>query len=293
MKQLQKNIMIGLLRKTAVLYFLLAGGLQSCVNLDHVSNFASSSLKSVRNFEVIDYSFKQSCLDNCLDKKIIELSLTPLDCSCMDDEKADNATFKIYRAVEGYFNGLTNLSNNNLTNYKMDVLLKGLTERDLKSIKIEKAQAEAYSTISNILLNAFTGRYRKHKMKEYLKSGNEPLKVLISCLDFNLSANLTGKLNVRKQKIKDYYFDLTKENKLSAFEKREAAQEYYQQLNEIDGKLSVITTYSKTLKKIAVGHQKLTDNLEKINDDKIKEQLTQYSSDIQDLGSEFNKITKQ
>jgi hypothetical protein len=284
--------MIRILFKFFVLLLLLTGGLQSCVNLNHVNNFASCSLKSVKNFEAIDYSFKQNCLENCQDKKINDFTLTSQDCDCKANEKADSVTFLIYNAVKGYLDGLTNLSNNNLTNYKMDNLKKSLTESDLKSIKIEKAHIEAYSKISGILLNAFTNKYRKNKIKQYLKTGNEPFKVLISFLDFNLSANLTGKLNVQKQGIKDSYFDLTKDNTLSTFEKRKAVEEYYQRSNKIDARQSALTTYSKELKKIAAGHQSLVDNIEKMNKDEIKEQLTQYASDIQDLVSEFNKITK-
>lgn len=272
--------------------FLLAGGLQSCVNLKYVNNFASSSLKSVKNFEEIDYSFKQNCLDNCQLKKINDLALNSQDCDCKANEKADSVTFLIYNAVKGYLDGLTNLSGNNLTNYKMDILTRSLSEGDLKSIKIEKKHIEAYSSISNILLDAFTNRYRKNKIKGYLKTGNEPFKTLINFLEFNLSANLTGKLNVQKQEIKDYYFDLTKDNTLSTFEKRKAAEEYYQRSDKIEARQRALTTYSKELKKIAGGHQKLVDNIEKLNKDEIKEQLMQYASDIQDLVSEFNKITK-
>lgn len=272
--------------------FILAGGLQSCVNLKYANNFASSSLKSVKNFEEIGYSFKQNCLENCQQKKINDMVLNSQDCDCKANEKADSVTLLIYNAVKGYLDGLTNLSGNNLTNYKMDILTKSLSEGDLKSIKIEKNHVEAYSGISNILLKAFTNKYRKNKIKEYIKAGNEPFKILINFLNFNLSSNLTGKLNVQKQEIKDYYFDLIKDNTLSTFEKRKAVEEYYQRSDKIDARQRALTTYSKELEKIAGGHQKLVDNIEKLNKDDIKEQLMQYASDIQDLASEFNKITK-
>lgn len=284
--------MIRLIFKIFLSVFLLTGGLQSCVNLKHINNFASSSLHSVKNFEEIDYSFKQNCLENCQDKKINELNLRSQDCDCKADEKADSITFLIYKAIKGYFDGLTNLSNNNLTNYKLNVLTKPFTERDFKSVKIGKAQVEAYLNISNILLKSFTNKYRKNKLKEYLKAGNEPIKVLISFLDFNLSANLTGKLNVQKQGLNDYYLDLTKDNTLSTFEKREAVEEYYRRSGEIGAKQKALTTYSKGLKKVASGHQKLVDNIEKIHKDEIIEELTQCSSDIQDLISAFNKTVK-
>ena len=124
-----------------------------------------------------------------------------------------------------------------------------------------------------------------------MKEGNEPLSVLIRYLDFNLSANLTGKLNVQKQRLRETYFDLTKDQTLSLFDKRNVVTAYYERLDQIEAKQNELATYSKALKKIVLGHQKLTDNLSSINKDNIKEQLTRDASDIQDIISEFNKIS--
>lgn len=282
--------MAKLLNKISILF--LIAGLSSCVNLKHVSDFSSSSLKSLKNFEAIDYSFKQNCLDKCLDQNIKKLMIIPQECNCEADEKADSITFVIYNAVRGYIDGLTNLSGNNLTTYRMDPLTKALTKSDLAAIKIEKPQIEAYSNISNILLNAFTNKYRKNKIKEYIKAGNEPFQVLISFLDFNLSSNLADKLNVQKLRIRDDYLKLVKDSTLSSLEKRRTIEEYYHRSDLMEAKQLTLRTYAKALKKTASGHQKLTDNIDKLNIYEIKEQLTQDASDIQDMISEFNKIAK-
>ena len=279
-------------QKFGLALILFAVGLSSCINLKQVNNFSSSSLKSIKKYEEINYSFKQNCLDNCIDKRIIDFSLNAKECDCKLNEKADSVTLLIYNSVRGYLDGLTNLSNNDLTNYKMDALTKALAEGDFGSIKIGKEQVEAYSNISKILLKAFTDGYRKKKIKEYVIAANEPIKVLIAFLDFNLSANLVGKLNVKKQRIVSYYLDLIKDATLSTFEKRKAVEEYYSQLGKIEAKQKEIVIYSKALKKIAEGHQKLVDNIETLNKVDIKELLTQYASDIQDIISEFNKLTK-
>jgi len=279
--------------KISLSIFFLTVVLSSCVNLKHVNDFSTSSLKSVKNFEAIDYSFKQNCLDKCQDQNIKKLVLIPQECNCEADEKADSITFLIYNAVRGYLDGLTNLSNNNLTTYKMDPLTKALTKSDLAAIKVEKAQVEAYSNISNVLLNAFANKYRKHKIKEYVKAANEPFQVLIRFLDFNLSSNLADKLNVQKLRIREDYLKLIKDSTLSSLEKRKTIEEYYHRLDLIEAKQQTLNTYSKALKKTAGGHQNLADNIDKLNIYEIKEQLTQDASDIQDMISEFNKIPKQ
>ena len=279
-------------QKIALALLLLTAMLSSCVNLKHIADFSSSSLVSVKQFEEINYSFKQNCIENCQDKKINNLNLSSKDCDCSANEKADSVTLLIYNAVKGYLDGLNKLSNNELTKYKIDALNKVLAEGNFGSVKIEKTQVEAYSSISNTLLRAFTDEYRKHKLKDYLKAGNEPFKVLVQFLDFNLSANLMGKLNVQKQRKESNYFDLTKDTSLSSFEKRKVVEEYFQELGKIEAKQKQLITYSKSLKIIVEAHQKLVDNIDKMTKNEIKEQLTQYASSIQDIISEFNKLKK-
>ena len=282
--------MVRLIQISRVAILLLTAGLSSCVNLKYINNFSSESLKSIQKFETISYSFKQCCLDNCINKKINNLNLDAEDCDCKLDEKADSVTLILYNAVKGYFDGLHNLSDNELTNYKMDGLTKALNEGNFGSIKIEKKQVDAYSNISKVLLRASTDEYRKHKIKGYVTEANEPVKVLIDCLDLNLSGNLAGKLNLQKQRIQSYCFDLTKDPSLSPFEKRLVVKDYYQQLAEIEARQNELRTYSKALKIIAEGHQKLAANIDKFSNAEIKGLLFQYACDIRDVVTEFEKI---
>ena len=221
-----------------------------------------------------------------------DLTLKTQDCDCKLNEKADSVTLVIYNSVRGYLDGLTSLSDNDLTSYKTEAWTKVLTEGSFGSIEIEKEQVEAYSKISKILLKAFTDEYRKRKIKEYVTSANKPLKVLITFLDFNLSSNLIGNLMVQKKSVEDYSFELLKDTSLSTIEKKKVIEDYYWRINLIENKEKELLTYSKSLKKIIEGHQKLTDNIESLSKSEIKEALIQYASDIQDIISEFNKLKK-
>lgn len=282
--------MVRLIQINRIAILLLSIGLSSCLNLKYVNNFSSESLKSIQKFETIGYSFKQCCLDNCMNKKINNLDLNAEDCDCKLDEKADSVTLILYNAVKGYFDGLNNLSDNELTKYKMDGLTKALNEGNFGSVKIEKKQVDAYSNISKVLLRAFTDEYRKHKIRGYVTEANEPVKVLIACLDLNLSGNLSGKLNLQKQRIQSSYFDLTKDSSLSPFEKRMVVKDYYQQLAEIEARQNELHTYSKALKIIAEGHQKLAASIDKVRNAELKGLLFEYACDIRDVGTEFEKI---
>lgn len=280
------------IQKFSLVLIFLITSLISCIDLKKVEDFSSTSSNSLKEFEDINYNFKQNCLENCQDRKINDLNLSPNDCDCELNETADSITLLIYNSVRIYFDGLTNLANNDLTNYKFDVLKKALSEGDFGPIKIEKDHVEAYSKISEILMKSFTDIYRKKKIKEYVLEANEPIKVLINFLKFNLSKNLVGKLNVQKQRIKIYYFDLTKDATLSTMEKRKAVEDYYTRLSKIESQENELFTYSKILNLIAEGHQKLTQNIEKISKDEINAMISQYTNDIQDIISEFNKINR-
>jgi len=133
--------------KTGLVLILVTLGISSCVNLKHVNEFSVSSLTSLSKFEEIDYSFKQNCLENCLDKKIDSLVVKQISCNCASDEKADSVTMIIYQALKGYFDGLTHLSNNELTTYKMDALNSSL----ISGAGLDKTQVEACSNISIIV----------------------------------------------------------------------------------------------------------------------------------------------
>jgi t-SNARE complex subunit (syntaxin) len=79
---------------------------------------------------------------------------------------------------------------------------------------------------------------------------------------------------------------------LSDYEKGKATIDYYQQLSDINSKQKQIDVFAKSLNVISEGHQKLYESRAKMTTKEMKELLTQYASDIQDLISEFNKSKK-
>lgn len=263
--------------------------ISSCVNLKHVNEFSASSLKGVKSFKELNYSFKQSCLDKCIDENINNLVIKTKECDCKQEKIADKLTVKIYSSIYGYFDGLSKLSDKKLTSYKTKELESALTEGDFGSITIEKKQVESYSKVSNVLIRAFTDSYRKNKIKEYVKEANAPILELISFLDFNISSNLIGKLNVKKGRIEAEYFDLLKDNSLSSMEKRNAVKEYYSEITEIESQKNKLNAYSKTLSKISKGHEKLYNDIDNLKGKELKQVLFQYASEIKEIISEFKK----
>jgi hypothetical protein len=277
--------------KTGLVLLLFVIGLNGCVNLKSVNNYSSSSSKGIKKFEEINYSFSRHCIDKCQFEAIRNFEIKrDIECDCDGYKKADRVTLLIYNSIKGYFDGLTNLSNNDLTDYNFDALNKSLTKGDFGDIKIEKEQEEAYSKISKILLKATTDVYRKKKLKIYIEEANDPLQILLKKFQFITQKNLEDELKFKKERLYAYYKEMNLNNTLSDYEKGKATMDYYQQLSDINSKQKQIDAFAKSLKAIADGHQKLYDNRNKITAKELKGLLTQYASDIQDLNSEFNKL---
>jgi hypothetical protein len=213
-------------------------------------------------------------------------------CHCDNFAKADNVTLLIYNAIKGYFDGLTNLSNKDLTNYNFDALKKSLTEGTFGNIKIDKNHVDAYSALSKILLKASTDIYRKKKLIEYIEDANAPIQILLSEFQFIIQNNLRGELDFKREKLYTYYKNMINNNTLTDYEKGMATTDYYQQLLEVTTKQNQIDAFAKSLKSMAEGHQKLYENRNKMQAKEVKELLTGYASDIQDIISEFNKLKK-
>ncbi len=264
--------------------------LSGCVNLKYINSFSASAVKGVEKFETAGYSFTQICLEDCRVNKINLLDLNVSECDCKADKKADSVTLQIYRGIKGYFEGLSKLSAKKLSTFKIEPLSKSLASDDLGSLKIDKEYSGAYSAIAEIVLRATTDQYRSRKLREYIRAGNEPIAILIEFLDFNLSSNLSGKLDIRKEQLKISYFNLIKDQSLSAYEKRKAVEEYYKYMDTIDLQKKDLATYSKTLKKVATGHRVLSNNIDRMSHDEIKEQIKQHISDLTIISQEFNRL---
>ena len=267
--------------------------MMGCSSLKNTSDFSTSALKGIQKFEEIGYGFEKNCLANCYSKTIAELNLDSPKCNCSEDKKADQVTRTIYKAASGYLDGLAKLSENKLTAYNLDPLSEGLTKIDDPSLGIEKGQLEAYGAISRILLRSFTDKYRKHQIREYVIAGNEPFLVLITFLRFNLSENLTGKLSVQKEILKEYYFALIKDTTLTTWERREALETFYTKCDQLEFTKKQLVSYSKTLQKIGQGEERLAETIDKLNDDQSKAQLTLFVSELQELIVNFNHLTIQ
>jgi len=101
----------------------------SCTNLKSVNQYSTNSLSATKKFEEIPYTFSQHCRDRCRIAAIDSFKIyREIKCPCDQYKRADSVTQLVYRALRGYFDGLTRLSKNQLTNYQIDRLKKAVQD---------------------------------------------------------------------------------------------------------------------------------------------------------------------
>ena len=267
--------------------------LSSCLNLKAVSDYAGNSTESLKKFDDLGYSYTQACQEKCTLAQLNKGALQRDDCDCDGEKTADSVTLVLYRAVKGYYEGLAKLSDNQLTSYKFDGLKKALKEGDFGGVKLNKDHVDAYAKIGSILTRAATDHYRKRKLSKYIAAANEPVKVLLGALVFNLSESLPQRLETQRQRAEGYYFDLLRDAGASAYEKKKIIEEYNALLHANALRKKQLAAYAKGLKALSEGHQQLFENRNRLRAKQVRELLSGYASDIQDIIDEIGKLKKQ
>ena len=261
-----------------------------CVNLGRVNDYAANAAGSIGQFEELGYSFNKACQEKCQMEQLEKQQLLTKGCDCQTEKEADSVTLVIYHALKGYFEGLAKLSGNELTNYRFNALTNGLTAGNFGLVHINQAQVNACTKVSNILTQAITNGYRRKKLTTYIGEANESVKILLDALKSNLVTNLTRRLETQRQRTQSYYFDLSKDNAISPYEKKKVIEEYNGLMAGIDVKKRQIAVFGKGIESIGAGHQELYDARSQLKTKEIKELLTRYGSEIQDTVDEFNKL---
>jgi hypothetical protein len=279
-------------RYVFILTLLSVMGLSSCSNLKPVNDYSTYSLTIIKKYENIQYGFKQNCLDDCLEKNVRELSLNFEECDCYPNDKADSITNLIYYAIRGYLDGLQKLSNNEDINYNIVNIFTSVGDEDFGSAIIDKELFLAHHQIASLLVAADIDRYKKREVFKYMNEGFESLQVLINFMDKSLSILIINELTQRKFKTDEYYLSLIKDPLLSKYEKSKVVADYYLRLNFLENKLKEFSIFSKGLRTILACHQILLEGNHDFNNIEFKKNLLQYSSEFQDIISEFNKLKK-
>ena len=280
--------------KTIFVLLFVSLSLSSCINLKAVNDYASAATKGIQKFEDIKYSYNQQCLDKDKFKNIIKMEMKKDDNitnSCEDFKEGDNANLIIYTAINNYFKGLANLSNEDLTKFNFEPLNKSLNEGNFGSINFDKADVDAYTKIVQLLSEPLADIYRGNKIKKYVGEANAPIQILLSKFQF-AQENIVIDLKQEKKDLHQNYFNLFDLNNFTFYEKMTIVREYNQKVAEINSNIEQYEIFINSVKATAEGHQKLYDNRNKMTEKEIKNILIVHAGKIKDIITEFNKLKK-
>jgi hypothetical protein len=188
----------------------------------------------------------------------------------------------------GYFQVLVLLADDQKTRVHTAGLTGALTAGNFGPVTLNSEQADAFSGISSALMNRITDRYRKKNLKKYVGQAEGYLPVLLEFLDLNLAGNLYQKLEVRKRRWKDFYFDLSMDPGLTTYERTKFVEDYYRHLRELSARQEQINLYSEIIRLIREGHAKLAKLIENPREPGLREELIQAGSELHGTILHFN-----
>ena len=279
-----------LLKFTGILLLLLTAG---CVNLEAVSDFSVTSVESLSNYDNLDYGFKQHCEERCEFSAIQQAQIQrALNCDCAAYAKADSVSIKIYNSILGYFAGLGDIAGLDVSEYNLDAVNKPLQEGTFGKVIIQPEQADAYSSISNLLFRASTDVYKRKKIKEYIEEANAPLQLLLEKFRFILGRNLKEELDFKKERLYAFYTELKLNDALSEYERIESVSSYYDQLLNVDRQQEKLQIYAASLEEIAAAHQELYEKRNALTADIVRQEMSGYGSALRDMGTAFKKLSE-
>lgn len=264
--------------------------LGSCINLQHVSDYATASGTQLENYNSLGYSFSQACTDACNINSLRDGKLDTPPCACAADSTADSVTTVLYKTLHTYFEALAKLSDKGTGHYKMTGLSKGLQAGSFGSVTISAVQADASTKLAGLLTDLIAGSKKQKKVKEYIGRADSSVQVLLGALAANLRDNLGGKLRVQQAYLQGLYTDLASDPKATQWERVRAIQDYRAAMQTAKTKSAALDLYAKALDKLAQGHHKLYLDKEKLTLDECKAALDTYSSQLNDLGDAFKKL---
>jgi hypothetical protein len=261
--------------------------LSACASLKPVNDFATASLLGAQKFETLPVSYQSLCMDNCKEQDIKSGKLNPSKCDCTTARLADSVDGLFYKTLAAYLDGLEKLSAGGTTDYKFD----GVSDQ-LTGLGVSATDAGAYAKLGSILTKAITDGYRTRKIGAYITEANEPLQIIIVHLRANIGTSLYIDLEKNKSKLEGDYLDLVKKSNGNAFERRKIIEEFYTLKAGMESELKALKAYAALLQTIADGHRKLTDNLDKLDKAGLKDMITQYTSNIKDIRTQIQILTK-
>lgn len=283
-----------------IILLLICVSITSCVNLQHVNTFATSSAKSLANNVNIGYSFTQHCYDfECtseiyhVPKSTAEYTVIAPCNKCDIYKKADKALNVFNNVLAAYLTGLAQLSDKKAVNFDLSDLVKAINA-GIKPLSITPAEITSAGKIGSSIGADLLNFYRKKQLKKIITNSSQDFDVVITayirCMDTNFKdILLESDLNILLPNLYSSYYQLN--NKLlSPYENSIVYEQYLNKRKTFEQYKTLTEKYVEALKKIKDGYDNLSSHLGDLSKDDIKDSLFKYAIEIQEIVTDFNVI---
>ena len=255
--------------------FLIWGN--GCANLSSIQEFASISAQSAEYTRLVDQyvesparqkRFQPAAQNDRLDQ--------------MTRQRAAQKDRLLLRhaLIAEYMNALGKLAADEVVDF--DNGIEGLERAVVENKFVNEKDADAFTSVSSILLRATADSWRKKELQKLITDSNGPFQEVVGALKRIVGQEFSGDMENEKLAMRNYYETLIHSSSDKAG--IAALQEWKDtRLTEADVRAQSDSNYAQVLSKIALGHQQLYDKRDDLGSQELIRQLKQYSNDLRQL----------
>lgn len=267
--------------RTIIFTITLIGMLTSCASFSEINTLALKSSESLKKFKTLEYNFTVNCSETCYQRALEDerFALAPPTCDCAEEKKTDKNVRRLFTVLDTYFKGLQRLSNDKLVNISFDMIAEPLTESHL----IKEKDIKPFSNLSGSITTMITNKYRAKQLNMAIEKANPDVLLLLEKIQQIIEENLVPTLTNKRGELQQVYLEIFSDSLNSNYDRFMIKDRYFKELNALTGKESELLKYSKSLNKIAKGHQLLYDNRNNLDKETTKNAIVELYSELSEL----------
>jgi hypothetical protein len=255
--------------------------LSSCRSFSEINSLAMKSSESLKEFKSLEYNFTVNCNETCYQRALEDkrFALAPPTCDCAEEKKTDKNVKRLFTVLDTYFKGLQRLSNDKLVKISFDIIADPLTENQF----IKEADIKPFINLSQSITTMITNKYRAKQLNTAIEKANPDVLLLLEKIQQIIEQNLVPTLTNKRGELQQVYLEIFSDSLNSNYDRFMIKDRYFKELNAITNKESELLKYSKSLNKIAKGHQLLYDNRNNLDKETTKNAIVELYTELSEL----------
>ncbi len=277
--------------KLPAVFLLVPGIFLACTSLKPVQQLSEEARRGLGHFHKLGYNYAETCTMDCTFQKVRTFTVDRrLNCECASYQKADSVVWGLFRAMEQYWMGLSELASPGLTSYDLSAPVQSLHASEF--VSLSEGEVSATQKMAEFAVNTSTGRFRSRRILHYMKDADPHLRLLTEKLGFVLEQNLLGLLEIQQEEWYTHYKTQTINSELNAMEKEWATEKHYQLVEDAEKIRLKVVSLVAMLDLIAEKHHSLAVTAEKIGSENFRNITAALSDELKDLYVVFEQVNE-